>query len=100
LFVVVALAASWLAPHDPYDTELLRRLQPPAWLEGGDWSYFLGCDTLGRDILSRIIYGARISISIGVVVVLLACAVGTLLGLAAGYFGRAVDAVVSRVVDV
>ena len=100
LFVAIALAAPWLAPHDPYDTDLLRRLQPPAWMEGGDWRYLLGCDTLGRDILSRIIYGARISISIGVVVVLLACVAGTVLGLAAGYHGRAVDAVVSRVVDV
>ena len=100
LFVAIALTAPWLAPHDPYDTDLLRRLQPPAWMEGGDWRYLLGCDTLGRDILSRIIYGARISISIGVVVVLLACVAGTVLGLAAGYHGRAVDAVVSRVVDV
>jgi peptide/nickel transport system permease protein len=100
LFVVVALAAPWLAPHDPYDTDLLRRLQPPGWMEGGDWSYVLGCDTLGRDILSRIIYGARISMSIGVVVVLLACVAGTLLGLAAGYFGGAVDVIISRLVDV
>ena len=69
LFVAIALLAPWLAPHDPYDTDLLRRLQPPAWMEGGDWRYLLGCDALGRDILSRIIYGARISISIGVVVV-------------------------------
>ena len=100
LFVVIALTAPWLAPQDPYDTDLLRRLQPPVWMEGGDWQYVLGCDTLGRDILSRIIYGARISMSIGVAVVLLACVAGTLLGLAAGYFGRAVDAVISRLVDV
>ncbi len=100
LFVLMALFAPWLAPHDPYDTDLMRRLQPPAWMPGGDWSYPLGCDTLGRDILSRVIYGARISMSIGVAVVLLACVVGTLAGLAAGYFRGAVDAVISRVVDV
>ena len=100
LFVAMALLAPWLAPHDPYDTDLLRRLQPPAWMEGGDWSYVLGCDSLGRDIVSRIIYGARISIFIGVVVVLLATLVGTLAGLAAGYLGGAVDAVISRIVDV
>lgn len=100
LFVLMALFAPWLAPHDPYDTDLIRRLQPPAWMPGGDWSYALGCDTLGRDILSRVIYGARISMSIGVAVVLLACVVGTLAGLAAGYFRGAVDAVISRVVDV
>lgn len=100
LFVAMALLAPWLAPHDPYDTDLLRRLQPPAWMEGGEWSYVLGCDSLGRDIVSRIIYGARISIFIGVVVVLLATLVGTLAGLAAGYLGGAVDAVISRIVDV
>lgn len=100
LFIALALFAPWLAPHDPYDTDLLRRLQPPVWLEGGDWSYVLGCDSLGRDILSRIIHGARISIFIGVAVVLLATFVGTLAGLAAGYLGGAVDIVVSRIVDV
>lgn len=100
LFVAMALLAPWLAPHDPYDTDLLRRLQPPAWMEGGEWSYVFGCDSLGRDIVSRIIYGARISIFIGVVVVLLATLVGTLAGLAAGYLGGAVDAVISRIVDV
>ena len=100
LFIAMALLAPWLAPHDPYDTDLLRRLQPPAWMEGGEWSYVLGCDSLGRDIVSRIIYGARISIFIGVVVVLLATLVGTLAGLAAGYLGGAVDGVISRIVDV
>ena len=74
LFVLMAVFAPWIAPHDPYDTDLLRRLQPPAWMEGGDCAYLLGCDALGRDILSRIIYGARVSIVIGVVVVLLATA--------------------------
>ncbi|MBI4190309.1 MAG: ABC transporter permease [Betaproteobacteria bacterium] len=100
LFVAMALLAPWLAPHDPYDTDLLRRLQPPAWMEGGEWSYVFGCDSLGRDIVSRIIYGARISIFIGVAVVLLATLVGTLAGLAAGYLGGAVDGVISRIVDV
>ena len=100
LFVLVAISAPLIAPHDPYDSDLLRRLQPPGWLEGGEWSYPLGCDALGRDILSRIIYGARISIFVGVAVVLLAAIVGTLAGLAAGYFGGAVDVVISRVVDI
>jgi ABC-type dipeptide/oligopeptide/nickel transport system permease subunit len=100
LFVIVAIAAPLIAPHDPYDSDLLRRLQPPGWLEGGEWSYPLGCDALGRDILSRIIYGARFSIFVGVAVVLLAATVGTMAGLAAGYFGGAVDVVISRVVDI
>ncbi|MDF2810699.1 MAG: dppC [Microvirga sp.] len=100
LFVLMAALAPWLAPHDPYESDLLRRLQPPAWMEGGEWSYFLGCDALGRDILSRIIYGSRVSITIGVAVVLLATVVGTVLGLAAGYMRGWVDIAISRVIDI
>ncbi|MBA1158795.1 ABC transporter permease subunit [Microvirga mediterraneensis] len=100
IFVLLALLAPWFAPHDPYETDLLRRLQPPAWMEGGDWSYFLGCDALGRDILSRIIYGSQVSITIGLAVVLIATAIGTVLGLAAGYMRGWVDIAISRVVDI
>jgi len=100
LFILMAIFAPWLAPHDPDENDLLRRLQPPAWMEGGEWSYLLGCDGLGRDILSRIIYGARVSIAIGVVVVLIATMVGTALGLAAGYMRGWVDILVSRVIDI
>ena len=100
LIVLIAAAAPWTAPHDPYDTDLLRRLQPPAWLEGGEFSYLLGCDALGRDILSRIVYGARVSIVIGVVVVALATAIGIALGLAAGYLRGWTDVAISRVVDI
>ena len=99
-FGLVALLAPWLAPQDPYEADLFRRLQPPAWLEGGEWAYPLGCDALGRDILSRIVYGTRISMLIGVVVVLAATVVGTVAGLAAGYLRGWVDIAVSRVVDV
>ncbi|MBM3569112.1 MAG: ABC transporter permease [Alphaproteobacteria bacterium] len=99
-FVVMAAFAPWLAPHDPSDSDLLRRLQPPAWIEGGDWAFPLGCDSLGRDLLSRIVHGARVSLMVGVAVVLLAAAVGTAAGLAAGFLRGAVDAVISRVVDV
>jgi len=100
IFVAMALLAPWVAPQDPNETDLFRRLQPPAWVEGGEWGYFLGCDGLGRDILSRIIYGARISIFIGVVVVAIATAVGILAGLAAGYLRGWVDVVISRIVDI
>jgi ABC-type dipeptide/oligopeptide/nickel transport system permease subunit len=100
LFVALAVFAPWIAPHSPYEGDLLRRLQPPGWMKGGDWSYPLGCDNLGRDIFSRIIYGARISIYIGVAVVLLAAVVGTAAGLAAGFLGRLTDTVISRIVDV
>lgn len=100
LFVIMAIAAPLIAPHDPNATDLFRRLQPPAWQEGGDWSFVLGCDALGRDILSRIVYGARISIFIGASVILVATTVGIAAGLAAGYLRGWVDAVISRLVDI
>lgn len=99
-FVLIAVLAPWLAPHDPYETDLLRRLQPPAWMDGGEWAYPLGCDALGRDILSRIIYGTQVSILIGLAVVLIATAIGTVLGLAAGYLRGWVDVAISRLVDI
>jgi peptide/nickel transport system permease protein len=99
-FVLIAVFAPWLAPHDPYDTDLLRRLQPPAWLEGGAWSYALGCDGLGRDLLSRIIFGSRVSIFIGASVIVFATGVGIVAGLLAGYLRGWVDAVISRLVDI
>ena len=100
LFALMALLAPLIAPQDPNETDLLRRLQPPAWQEGGDIAYLLGCDALGRDILSRLIYGARISIFIGLTVIGLATTVGVLTGLAAGYLGGMVDAIISRLVDI
>jgi ABC-type dipeptide/oligopeptide/nickel transport system permease subunit len=99
-FVLMAIFAPFVAPHDPYDSDLLRRLQPPAWLESGEMSYLLGCDALGRDILSRIIYGARVSIFVGVVVTGLAAALGTILGLVAGYLRGPTDAIISRLCDI
>lgn len=100
LFALMAVFAPMLAPHDPYASDLLRRLQPPAWMAGGDWSYPLGCDALGRDILSRAIYGARVSMTIGVLVMLVAAAIGTVAGLVAGYLRGWTDIAISRVVDV
>ena len=100
LFVLIALFAPWIAPHDPDETDLLLRLQPPAWVDGGDWSYVLGCDALGRDLLSRIIHGARVSIFIGTAVVVLATGVGIVAGLMAGYLRGWVDTVISRLVDI
>ncbi|MFZ2099657.1 MAG: ABC transporter permease [Oricola sp.] len=100
LFVLMAIFAPLIAPHDPNETDLFRRLQPPGWDAGGEWSYLLGCDGLGRDILSRIIYGSRISIFIGAAVIFVATTIGIVAGLAAGYFRGWVDAVISRVVDI
>lgn len=98
--VLMAVFSPLLAPHDPYETDLFRRLQPPAWMEGGEWAYLLGCDALGRDILSRIVYGARVSVFIGFTVIALATTVGIMAGLAAGYLRGWVDVVISRLVDV
>ncbi len=95
----MALFAPWIAPQDPYEANLLRRLQPPVWLEGGEWAYPLGCDQLGRDILSRIVYGARVSMTIGLLVVAIAAVIGTTLGLLAGYLRGFVDVLIGRIVD-
>ncbi len=99
-FVLVAIFAPLVAPHDPDEADLLRRLQPPFWMEGGEVSYLLGCDALGRDILSRIIFGSRVSILIGVTVIVVATGIGIVAGLAAGYMRGWVDVAVSRVVDI
>ena len=97
---LAALFASAIAPHDPADADLMRRLQPPVWQAGGDWSYPLGCDGLGRDMLSRLIFGARVSLGVGFGVVLVSSVIGTLLGMLAGFARGAIDAVLSRVADV
>jgi peptide/nickel transport system permease protein len=100
LIVFVALAAPLLAPHDPYAQDLARRLIPPIWHETGTWAHPLGTDMLGRDYLSRLIYGSRISLLIGFVVMLISGLIGTTLGVAAGYFGGKVDLAVTYLVTV
>lgn len=102
-FVLVSLLAPWIAPHDPYDVRTLNLLDshtPPAWEEGGDPRFLLGTDDQGRDILSTILFGARSSIAIGILSVLLAVAIGVSLGLIAGYFGGPIDTVIMRIADV
>lgn len=98
--VLLAIGAPWFAPHDPNETDLLRRLQPPVWLDGGEWAFPLGCDALGRDLLSRLIHGARVSISVGAIVILFATVVGIAAGLLAGYLRGWADTVISRIVDI
>ncbi|HEY0290971.1 MAG TPA: ABC transporter permease [Hansschlegelia sp.] len=98
LIVLAALAAPLIAPHDPYAQDVSRRLIPPIWQAKGDWSHILGTDKLGRDYLSRLIYGAQISLLIGFSAALISGVIGTTLGVLAGYFGGRVDAVVSYVV--
>ena len=99
LFILAALAAPLIAPHDPADADLFRRLQPPAWAEGGDWAFPLGCDSLGRDILSRLLFGARVSLLVAVLVIAVAAVIGTLAGLAAGYLRGFTDTLISRLMD-
>lgn len=98
--IVVALGAAWLAPHDPLEQDLLAASMPPAWAAEGDRAHPFGTDTLGRDILSRLIWGARPALIVALAGASLAGLVGTLLGLVAGFRGGAVDALVSRAVDV
>lgn len=102
LLIVIfsTLAAPWISPHDPAVGKIGNRLKPPAWMEGGDPNYLLGTDQQGRDVLSRIIWGGRVSLTVGFVVVGLAGAFGTLVGLISGYFGRWVDLLIMRIVDV
>lgn len=98
IIVALALLAPLLAPHDPYVQNLTLRNVPPVWYAKGSWLHPLGTDQLGRDYLSRVLYGARISLLIGVSVVLISGIIGTALGLAAGYFGGKVDLLVTFLV--
>lgn len=98
-----ALLAPWVAPHDPFDLsrlELMNAHLPPSWVEGGDSRFWLGTDDQGRDILSALMYGGRISLAVGVGSVLLSLLIGVTLGLVSGFVGGAVDALVMRVCDV
>jgi ABC-type dipeptide/oligopeptide/nickel transport system permease subunit len=100
LLVIVALAAPWLAPHDPLEQDLIAASLPPAWAPDGAWSHPFGTDTLGRDIVSRLIYGARPALIVALAGASLAGLAGTLLGLLAGFYGGVADALISRAVDV
>lgn len=97
--VAAAVAAPLLAPHSPTDQDLRQRLTPPAWVEGGSAEYLLGTDHLGRDVLSRIIFGARISLLVGAVAVGLAGFIGVVAGLLAGYSGGLLDGLLMRIAD-
>jgi dipeptide transport system permease protein len=100
LLVIAALGAPWLAPHDPLDQDLVNSLLPPFWSEGGDRAFLLGTDSLGRDLLSRLIYGARVALTVAVVAALLAAILGTVLGLLAGFFGGWIDSLIAWLVGV
>jgi peptide/nickel transport system permease protein len=98
--LLIALLAPLIAPHDPYQQDLLKRLIPPVWDSRGSWEHILGTDHLGRDYLSRLIYGARISLLIGIGAALISGIIGTIMGVMAGYFGGRVDMIVTFMITV
>ena len=100
---LAAVLAPWIAPHDPFDVATLSLWDaelPPAWAENGDPRFLLGTDNQGRDVLSAILYGSRISLAVGFISVLLSMVIGVAVGLLSGYFGGLVDAVFMRIADV
>ncbi|AUN30281.1 ABC transporter permease subunit [Niveispirillum cyanobacteriorum] len=96
----VAIFADFVAPYDPAEQFRDFVLLPPAWIEGGSWAFPLGTDDIGRDMLSRLIHGARLSLFIGLLVVTLSLAVGVALGLLAGFYGGASDTLIARFMDI
>lgn len=100
LMVVIALFADLLAPHSPNEQFRQFLLMPPVWQEGGNWQFILGTDDVGRDLLSRLMHGARLSLLVGGLVVILSLIMGVSLGLFAGYIGGLVDIAIMRVVDI
>ena len=98
-FILMAVLAPVLSPHDPLETSLYDQLKPPVWHETGTWKHILGTDELGRDTLSRIIYGARVSLTVAVVSVGIAFTLGTLLGCIAGYYKGFWDSLIMRIMD-
>ena len=98
--VIVALFAPYLAPKDPLEQDLFAGRLPPFWMQGADAAFLLGTDSLGRDVLSRIIFGTRIALTVAVISASLTCLVGAALGLLAGFYRGWVDVVVSRFIDI
>lgn len=99
LIVMAVIFAPLITPTGPDVTNLELRLRPPFWIEGSAWPHFLGTDALGRDIWTRIVYGGRISLSIGLLAMLVAGPVGVFLGLISGYWGKLTDVIIMRIAD-
>ncbi len=100
MLLFTAVFTPFVAPYDPYAQNIMKRLLPPAWMEGGESAHLLGTDHLGRDLLTRIMYGSRVSLLIGVTAVLLQVIIGVGLGLLAGFHGGRTDSVISFMVNV
>jgi peptide/nickel transport system permease protein len=97
-FALVAIFAPFISPHDPIKVDIIKRLQPPSWL-GGLPGYYLGTDQMGRDVLSRLIYGTRVSLQVGVFATLIAVAIGSVAGISAGYYGGWLENILMRLND-
>jgi peptide/nickel transport system permease protein len=100
LVVIAAIGGDNIAPHDPNGLDLGSAFRPPSWLDGGSVDYLLGTDNLGRDIFSRIIAGARISLEVAAYAIVISGGIGASIGMIAGYFGKSVDAIIMRLVDI
>lgn len=100
VILLAAIFAPLVAPHDPLAQDLMLERLPPFWVTGAEPGYWLGTDSLGRDLLSRLIYGGRIAFAVAFAAAIAACLVGSALGLIAGYFGGWADRIVSRIVDI
>jgi dipeptide transport system permease protein len=100
ILLILAIFAPYIAPKDPLEQDLMSGTLPPAWIEGSDSGFVLGTDDLGRDVLSRVIFGTRIALTVAFVAAGLAAFIGTLLGLLAGWYGGWIDKVISRLVDI
>ncbi|HEY8332159.1 MAG TPA: ABC transporter permease [Tardiphaga sp.] len=100
LVVVAAIGGESIAPHDPNGLDLGAAFKPPSWLEGGSLDYLLGTDNLGRDIFSRIIAGARVTLTVAIYAIVISGGIGALIGMIAGYFGKTIDAIIMRLVDI
>jgi len=98
--VLMAVFADFIAPYNPYEGELVDRLKPPVWEQDGSWAHILGTDQVGRDNLSRLIFGARVSLAAGFLATVVAAAIGVALGLMAGYVGRLADTVISTLINI
>ncbi len=98
--IVLALAAPWIAPKDPLEQDLMLGTLPPAGFSGAEPGYFAGTDDLGRDVLSRFIYGSRVALTVAFIAATVAAVLGTSLGLIAGYFGGLVDIIISRLIEI
>lgn len=99
IMIVMAIFAPLLAPHSPLDQTLRDKLMPPAWMDGGSMKYLLGTDAFGRDILSRLIYGARVSLMVALLALTVGGGIGLTIGVVAGYLGGTIESILMRLVD-